>query len=49
MSELKYSTNLFLIKIIYDFLKQIACMSLDLKKSEKIVVTPGFDLWTYHT
>ena len=86
MSELKYSTNLFWIKIIYDFLrfsaqqctyviwnkiinleqkrcsfeilwmkyapleiKQIACMSLDLKKSEKIVVAPGFDLWTFHT
>ena len=30
-------------------MKQIACMSLDLKKSEKIVVAPGFDLWTFHT
>ena len=30
-------------------IKQIACMSLDLKKSEKIVGVPGFDLWTFHT
>ena len=30
-------------------IKQIACMSLDLKKSEKIMVAPGFDLWTFHT
>ena len=86
MSELKYSTNLFWIKIIYDFLrfsaqqctyviwnkiinleqkrcsfeilwmkyapleiKQIACMILVLKKSEKNMVAPGFDPWTYHT
>ena len=86
MSELKYSTNLFWIKIIYDFLrfsaqqctyviwnkiinleqkrcsfeilwmkyapleiKQIACMILVLKKSEKIMVGPGFDLGTSQT
>ena len=30
-------------------IKQIACMILVLKKSEKIMVAPGFDPWTYHT
>ena len=86
MSELKYSTNLFWIKIIYDFLrfsaqqctyviwnkiinleqkrcsfeilwmkyapleiKQIACMIIVLKKSEKTLVALGFDLRTSHT
>ena len=86
MSELKYSTNLFWIKFIYDFLrfsaqqctyviwnkiinleqkrcsfeilwmkyapleiKQIACMIIVLKKSEKIMVGPGFDHGTSQT
>ena len=30
-------------------IKQIACMILVLKKSEKIMVAPGFDLGTSHT
>ena len=30
-------------------IKQIACMILVLKKSEKIMVAPGFDLRTSHT
>ena len=30
-------------------IKQIACMILVLKKSEKIMVGPGFDLGTSHT
>ena len=30
-------------------IKQIACMILVLKKSEKIMVGPGFDLRTSHT
>ena len=30
-------------------IKQIACMILVLKKSEKNMVAPGFDPWTYHT
>ena len=30
-------------------IKQIACMILVLKKSEKNMVAPRFDPWTYHT
>ena len=30
-------------------IKRIACMIIVLKKSEKILVAPGFDLGTSHT